>query len=287
MAFGLLKGERIYVGQTARTFIFGDYFSVFEDTSDIPVIYPWSAVRGYTEHPQELIFTMDDGEVYTIPKNSFADGEQMIRVRSIAEGQLSAGVCHVSRRIIPPKYNYRAAEPPELSYSATGYYAEKDINSGSAANIYAMTAKYLWIIAAAVFALVFLSLNGIFGEIEHNWYYYAPISLFAGIAAAVIVCVILGIVSKFRYSEFVKYDVSAVEEMVLIVAREGFAAVERCVYTGAELIPWSSASYQFETKTTIVIICKDKTVCWIPKRLFPKEVQGELASFVATNLQSK
>lgn len=287
MAFGLLRGERIYVGQTARTFIFGDYFAVFEDTSDIPAIYPWSAVRGYTERPQELIFTMDDGEVHTIPKSSFADSEQLIRVRSIAEGQLSADVCRVARRIIPPKYNYRVTEPPELSFSATGFYAEKDINSGSAANIYSMTAKYLWIVAAAVFVLVFFCLNGFLGELEKNWYYYAPISLFAGIGAAVIVCVILGIVSKFRYSEFVKYDVSAVEEMVLVVAKEGFAATERCVYTGAELIPWTRASCQFETKTTIVIICKDKSVCWIPKRLFPKEAQSELASFVASNLQSK
>lgn len=287
MAFDLLKGEKIYVSQTALTFIFGDYFSVFEDASDIPRIYPWDAVKGYTERPQELAFTMDDGETYTVPKNAFADSEQLIRCRTIAEGQLSAGVCRLSQRIIPPKYNYTAAEPPEVSFSASGYYIEKDINSGSAANIYAVTAKYLWLVAAVVFVLVLLLLNAVLGDLDKNWYYYTPIALFSGIGAAVIVCVILGIVSKFRYSEFVKRDVSAMEEIVLVVAREGFAATERCVYTGVELIPWTRASYQFETKTTIVIICKDKTVCWIPKRLFPKNVQRELASFVASNVQSK
>lgn len=287
MAFDLLRGEKIHVSQTALTFIFGDYFSVFEDTSDIPRIYPWDAVRGYAERPQELTITTDDGEIYVIPKNSFADGEQLIRCRSIAEGQLSADVCRLNQRIIPPKYNYAVTEPPEVSFSASGYYIEKDINSGSAANIYAVTAKYLWLVAAVVFAAVFLILNAALGELDKNWYYYTPIALFSGIGAAVIVCVILGIISKFRYSEFVKQDVSAVEEIVLVVSRAGFAATERCVYTGAELIPWTRAAYQFETKTTVVIICKDKTVCWIPKRLFPKEVQKEMATFVASNVQAK
>ncbi|MCM1335901.1 MAG: hypothetical protein NC084_10770 [Bacteroides sp.] len=287
MAFDLLKGERVYVGQTAFTYFFGDYFSVFEDTSDVPRIYPWDMVRDYTERPQELSITTDDGEVYLLPKNAFEDNEQLIRCRSIAEGQLSADVCHVTQRIIPPKYNYAAVEPPEVSYSASGYYVEKDINSGSAANIYAVTAKYLWLVAAAVFILVFLILHAAVGGTETNWYYFLPISLFSGIGAAVIVCVILGIVSRFRYSDFVKHDVSSAEEIVLVVARDGFAATERCVYTGAELIPWKNASYQFETKTTIVVICKDKTVCWIPKRLFPKEIQRELATFVASNVQSK
>lgn len=287
MAFDLLKGEKIHVSQTALTFIFGDYFAVFEDTSDIPRVYSWDAVRGYAERPQEFTITTNDGESYVIPKNSFADSEQLIRCRTIAEGQLSADVCRPGLRIIPPKYNYAVTEPPEVCFSASGYYIEKDINSGSAANIYAVTAKYLWLVAAAVFVLVLLLLNATLGELEKNWYYYTPIALFSGIGAAVIVCVILGIVSKFRYADFVKHDVSTAEEIVLVVSQRGFAATERCVYTGAELIPWTRASYQFETKTTIVIICKDRTVCWIPKRLFPKDVQSELASFVASNVQSK
>ncbi len=287
MAFNALKGEKIHVSQTAHTFIFGDYFSVFENDGEIPRVYEWNSVKSCTERLSEVTFVMNDGETYVIPKNAFADNEQMIRCRTIAEGQMSAEVCRLGQRIIPPKYNYCGTQMPALSYSASGFYSEKDINPGSAANIHTKTAKFLWLIAGVVCAAVFVCLNIFVGELVKNWYYYAPISLFSGIGAAVIVYVILGIISKFRYSDFVKYDVSATEEIVLVVAKEGFAAVERCVYTGTELIPWTHASYQFQTKSTIVIVCKDGFACWIPKRMFPKEVQGEIASFIASRAQAK
>ncbi len=287
MAFDSLRGEKIHVSQTAQTFFFGDYFAVYENESDVPRVYEWSSVKNYTEKPSEISFVMDDGESYVIPKNSFADSTQLIFCRSIAEGQLSDAVSRPGQRIIPPKYNYCGTDLPELSYSASGVYTEKDINPGSAANIHTKTAKILWLVAFLVAAAVFICLNIFLGDLPKNWYYYAPISAFSGAGVSVIIYVILGIMSKFRYSDFVKYDVSATEEIVLVIAPGGFAAVERCVYTGTELIPWTKVSYHFETRQTVVIVCKDGYACWIPKRMFPKNVHNDISTFIATHAQAK
>lgn len=287
MAFESLAGERIYVSQSAQTFLVGDYFSVYGMEDEIPMIYEWSDVKSYSELQNGVTVTMSDGETYQIPHNSFADSLQLIRFRAIAEGQLSSASCRLTQRILPPKYNYCSVDPPEQSFSATCRYNEKDINSGSVANMHSKTGKYVIAVGLAVFAIVFVILAYFRGNVGENWFYYLPISAFCGVGIAVAVYLISGMIARFRFADFVKHDVSTLEETVIVIAHAGFAAVEQAVYTGMELIPWTSADHYFETKTTIVITCKDKSVCWIPKRVFPKNVQNDISSFVASRVQAK
>lgn len=287
MAFDSLKGERIYVSQTATLFLAGDYFSVFSNESEIPHIYEWSEIKAYSEHQAGFTIVTDDGESHTIPKSSFADTAQLIRFRTIAEGQINGAKCRLAQRILPPKYNYSSVDIPEQSFSASCVYNEKDINSGSVAHMHSRTAKYMAIVGGLVFVLVFLALTFFRGGLSDNWYYYLPISLFSGIGVGVGAYLISSVIARFRFADFVKHDVSALEDTVIVVAHAGFAAVERCVYTGMELIPWTQADYYFETKTTIVITCKDKSVCWIPKRVFPKNVQSDISSFISSRVTAR
>ncbi len=287
MAFDSLKGERIYVSQTALMFLAGDYFSVFSNDSEIPNIYEWSEIKAYSEQPAGLTIVTDDGESYSIPKASFTDPKQFIRFRTIAEGQMQGAKCRLTQRILPPKYNYSSVDIPEQSFSASCVYNEKDINSGSVAHMHSRTAKYMAIIGGLVFVIVFLALAFFRGDLSENWYYYLPISLFSGIGVGVGAYLISSVIARFRFADFVKHDVSALEETIIVVAHAGFAAVEKCVYTGMELIPWTQADYYFETKTTIVIACKDKSVCWIPKRVFPKNVQSDISSFISSRVTSR
>ena len=287
MAFDTLKGERIYVSQNARTFLVGDYFSVFGNESENPLIYEWSEVKAYSEQPGGFVIVTDDGEAYTIPRMAFVDSAQIIRFRSIAEGQLNGAKCKLIQRILPPKYNYAFVDIPEQSYSAACLYNEKDINSGSVAHMHSRAAKYIVVTGILVFIALFIALCLIMGKIEVNWYYYLPISFFGGVGVSVAIYLISSVVARFRFADFVKHDVSTVEETVIVVAHAGFAAVEKCVYTGMELIPWTMADHFFETKTTIVITCRDKSVCWIPKRIFPKNVQADVSSFIASRVQAK
>lgn len=287
MAFDSLKGERIYVSQSAETFLVGDYFSVFGNESEIPRIYEWTEIKSYSENPNGFTFVTFDGESYSIPRMTFSDSAQLIRFRTIAEGQLSGAKCRLTQRILPPKYNYSSVDVPEQSFSALCVYNEKDINSGSVAHIQSRTAKYIFLLGGIIFAAVFLALVFFLGEVAKNWFYYLPISLFSGIGVGVVIFLISSVVARLRFADFVKHDVSSLEETVIVVAHAGFAAVERCVYTGMELIPWSQADHYFETKSTIVITCKDKSVCWIPKRIFPKNVQNDVSSFIASRVTSK
>ena len=287
MAFDSLKGERIYVSQSEQMFLAGDYFSVFRNDSEIPHIYEWTEVKSYSEQQGGFTIVTDDGESYSIPRMCFSDPRQIIRFRTIAEGQLSGAKCRLTQRILPPKYNYSAVDIPEQSFSSTCNYNEKDINSGSVAHMHSRTAKIVFLIAIIVFILVFAALTIFRGEFETSWYYYLPISAFSGIGVGVAVYLISSVIARFRFADFVKHDVSALEETVIVVAHAGFASIEKCVYTGMELIPWSQADYYFETKTTIVITCKDKSVCWIPKRIFPKNVQSDVSSFIASRVTAR
>lgn len=287
MAFESLAGERIYVSQSAQTFLVGDYFSVYGLEDEIPMIYEWDDVKSYSELQNGVTIATADGETYHIPRNAFADNLQLIRFRAIAEGQLRSTNCRLAQRILPPKYNYCYVDPPEQSFSATCRYNEKDINSGSVANMHSRTGKYIIAIGLVIFAVVFLLLARFRGGLADNWFYYLPISAFCGIGIAVGVYLISSVIARLRFADFVKHDVSTLEETIIVIAHAGFAAVEQSVYTGMELIPWSSASHYFETKTTIVITCKDKSICWIPKRVFPKNVQNDISSFIASRVQAK
>ena len=287
MAFESLAGERIYVSQSAETFLVGDYFSVYGMEDEIPMIYEWSDVKGYSELQNGVTIVTSDGESYFIPRNAFSDNLQLIRFRAIAEGQLKSVNCRLNQRILPPKYNYCSVDPPEQSFSATCRYNEKDINSGSVANMHSRTGKYVIAIGLAVFAIVFIILAYFRGAVAENWFYYLPISLFSGVGVGVAVYLISGVIARFRFADFVKHDVAALEETVIVIAHAGFAAVEQAVFTGMELIPWTSADHYFETKTTIVITCKDKSICWIPKRVFPKNVQNDISSFISSRVQAK
>ncbi len=287
MAFDSLKGERIYVSQSGQMFLAGDYFSVFDNDSENPCIYEWSEVKNYSESALGFTIVTDDGESYNIPRLSFADSRQIIRFRTIAEGQMTKTTCRLPQRILPPKYNYSSVDIPEQSFSASCVYSEKDINSGSVASMHSKTAKYMIFLGIGIAILIFVLLAEIRGDLSTSWYYYLPISFFGGVGIGVSAYLITIVIARLRFADFVKNDVSAVEESVIVVAHAGFAAVEKCVYTGMELIPWSQADHYFETKATIVITCKDKSVCWIPKRIFPRNVQTDVSNFIASRVTAR
>lgn len=232
MAFESLMGERIYVSQSGQTFLVGDYFSVYGMEDEIPEIYEWSDVKSYSELQNGVTITVTDGETYSIPRNAFADNLQLIRFRAIAEGQLQSANCRLTQRILPPKYNYCSVDPPEQSFSATCRYNEKDINSGSVANMHSRTGKYVVAVGLAVFAIIFIILAWVRGNLSDSWFYYLPISAFCGIGVAVAVYLISSMIARFRFADFVKHDAAALEETVIVIAHAGFAAVEQAVYTG-------------------------------------------------------
>lgn len=287
MAFDALSGFKIVVSQYNITYIIGDYFAVFDDETDVPEVYEWSAVRLYEELPDHFRISFDRAD-YLIPKNCFVDNMQIIHFRTIAEGMMSGSkdvTFNVKHRIIPPKYNYSSADISNNAYTGTGVYSEKEINAGSVSHIYSKLRVPIWLIAVLAAGLSFFGL-WVFGKnIEKNFIFYVIIAFFIGVGLGTVIYLILCIIARYRYSGFLKRDVSTVESIVFVVAPDGFGAVEQCIYCGKELIPWSFAKYFYETKYSIAIVCRDKSVCCIPKRLFQKSVQNDVLDFIAARVE--
>ena len=287
MAFDALSGFKIVVSQYNLTYIVGDYFAVFDDETDIPEVYEWKAVQIYEELSDHFRIAFERAE-YTIPKNCFVDNMQLIHFRTIAEGMLSGRkdvTFNVKNRIIPPKYNYSNADMSNNAFSATGVYVEKEINAGSVSHIYSKIKVPIWLIAVLSAGLSFASL-WVFGkDIEKNFIFYIVIAFFIGIGVGTTIYLILCIIARYRYAGFLKKDVSTVENIVFVVAPDGFGAIEQCIYCGKELIPWSFAKYFYETKFSIAIVCRDKSVCCIPKRLFQKSVQNDVLDFISARVE--
>lgn len=287
MAFESLAGFRMTISQQNRTYIIGDYFAVFDDETDMLDVYEWSSVRSYSELPDCFKVTFEREE-YVLPKNAFEENFQIIHFRTIAEGML-AGVSGVEKniknRIIPPKYDYSSADLSASLYTGTGMYAEKEINTGSVSHIYSKLRFPIWLIAAVSAVLSFFGIWAIGGDLEKNFILYAIIGFFIGLSVGVIIYLILCIIARYRYLGFLKKDVSTAENIVFVVAPDGFGAIEQCIYSGKELIPWSFAKYFYETKYSISIVCRDKSVCCIPKRLFQKSTQNDLAEFIAARVE--
>lgn len=287
MAFDALSGFMLNVNQNDQTFVLGDYFAVFEDDSDMPDVYEWRAVRSYTETGDAFKIAFDKAE-YTIPKNAFPDNFEIIHFRTIAEGMLS-GMKDVEKtvksRIIPPKYDYVNADLSTSLYTGTGIYTEKEINTGSVSHIYSKIKVPLWLIAAGAAIAMFFGLWVFGGGLEENFILYLVISFFCGLGVGIVIYLILCIIARYRYSGFLKTDVSTVENIVFIVAPDGFGAIEQCIYSGKELIPWSFARYFYETKYSVSIVCRDKSVCCIPKRLFQKNTVNDMLEFIASRVE--
>lgn len=287
MAFDTLPGMKITINQHPQSFIVGDYFSVFNSSSDVPEVYEWSSIKSYIEAPDLFTITLFNGNSYKITKNCFTDSAQIIFFRSIVEGQLSEcanTTKKVYRRIIPPKYNYRGTDISGKVFSATGTYTERDINTGSLAKVYSRFAWLIWLTALVATGLGLWYSFAYDKDAMENIFYYVCISVFYGIGVALVTYLICCTRARYHYANYVRTDVSTTENIVFIVADGGFAATEECVYSGKDLIPWSMAQSYFETKHSVVIFLKDKSVCRIPRRLFDKKVWDEMVIFIATNL---
>lgn len=287
MAFDSLPGMKITVSKSQQTFIIGDYFAVYEYDNDTPEVYEWKNVTGYTEQPDSFTIAIDK-QNFVIPKNVLPGSENIVMFRTMVEGQLANNSLSVKRltpRIIPPKYNYRNADLSTNVFSAMGIYSERDVNDGAAAHIIGKDSFFTWLIALAAGAAVFSMLSAIVGNLENNLVFFLIISFFSAVGVAVIIFLIFCVIAKQRYAKYVKKDVSTVMNIVFVVAPDGFGAVEKCVYTGSELIPWHKAKNFYETKHSLVINCVDRSCLRIPKSLFGKSVLREMTDFIAARVE--
>ncbi len=291
MAFDSIPGIKVYSSRSGQYYILGDYFSVCTVDGGSPVIYKWSDIISVTEKKDGMAVCTYDGNNYTMLKNAFNGQGEYLAARAILEGSISSDAVrnyHPMKRILPFKYDYGHISDPKIVYISKGVYSEKEINNYNLAIVSTKIGKMLWLIllilSIAAFGLIFF----IFGwdSVAKNWLYFLPISIFSAITLTMLIYIIIALLARYRFSEVFRQDPALGQEITFVLANEGFGAIESILYTGSDLIPWSRTRYYIETKNSIAVIM-DRSIMWLPKRMFPKEMQKEIVNFITARVKQR
>ena len=288
MAFETVNGQKVFSSTTGMTYIFGDYFVVFRGDNFQPEIYEWGDVTSVNDGITEMVITTDSA-VYTIERNAFRSDDQYLSVRAIIEGQIAVHPTikyKFNKRILPLKFLDRNITTPN-AYVMRGVYEEKVINSCNISLVSAKYGRYIFLFALILIIVIFAALVKVMGTLADDWYYCLPIALFSGIIISVAIYLVVGMTARHKYNQVNKVDPALSKEITIVVAPEGFAAVESCVYTGHDLIPWNEASFFIETHVGVVVFRDNESVFWLPKSYIPKNEQNNLISIIATRVKQR
>lgn len=288
MAFETVNGQKVFSSMTGMTYIFGDYFVVFRGENFQPEIYDWGEIVAVTDSNNALVISTDIS-TYTIERNAFSSENQYLSVRAIVEGQIAVHPnikYKFNKRILPLKFLYRNITTPN-AYVMKGMYEEKVINSCNISLVSAKYGRYIFIFALFLIVAIFAVLIKVTGTLTEDWYYCLPIALFSGIIISVVIYLIVGMTARHKYNQVNKVDPALTKEITIVVAPEGFAAVESSVYTGHDLIPWNEASFFIETHVGVVVFRDNESVFWLPKNFIPKNEQNNLISIIATRVKQR
>ncbi|MCL1823736.1 MAG: YcxB family protein [Oscillospiraceae bacterium] len=289
MAFESLHGVKVVSYMTEQTFIIGDFFAVYKKDEEFPLIYRWSEVKSVTEN--KLDFIINTGEVvYKIAKTCFSDDKKALAVRGIIEGIISVNpsieYIH-QKRILPPKNLYITGDISDANYIANGVYKEREINFSNVILLNTRLGSVFKVTALLAIITAFIFLHVFYGDTAKNWFYFLPVSIFAGGILVMFIYLICAVIANYHYSYLFKTDAAISEEITFAVSADGFSAVESNLHTGNEYIPWSEAAFFIETNSVFIIYKNNKAVCWLPKRLFDKEAQTQITKFIAERLYQK
>ena len=288
MAFETVNGQKVFSSMTGMTYIFGDYFVVFRGENFQPEIFLLGEIVAVTDSNNALVISTDIS-TYTIERNAFSSENQYLSVRAIVEGQIAVHPnikYKFNKRILPLKFLYRNITTPN-AYVMKGMYEEKVINSCNISLVSAKYGRYIFIFALFLIVAIFAVLIKVTGTLTEDWYYCLPIALFSGIIISVVIYLIVGMTARHKYNQVNKVDPALTKEITIVVAPEGFAAVESSVYTGHDLIPWNEASFFIETHVGVVVFRDNESVFWLPKNFIPKNEQNNLISIIATRVKQR
>lgn len=288
MAFETVEGQKVFSHMTGTTYIFGDYFAVFRSDSAVPEIYEWNQIASVSESVDFLTITSGSA-AYKIERAAFNSDDHLLAVRTIIEGQIAVYPdikYRFNKRILPLKYLYKNMTPSN-AYVLQGSYDEKVINSCNVALVIARFGRYIFLLTLALIAVIFFITANVLGNVNDNWYYYLPLSIFIGVIVAIVVYLVVGIAARHKFNSVKKVDPAAQKEITVVVAPEGFAAVESSVYTGCDLIPWNEANFFIETHMGLVVLRDNKSVFWLPKSFIPKNQQSNIFGLIAARVRQR
>jgi len=289
LAFESIPGVKVVSHVNDQTFIAGDFFAVYSTGEEFPSIYSWDEIKHISENNSDFVVAASDN-TYRIPKSGINDDKKLLNLRGVFEGAVSshpAITYNYQQRILPSKTLYKSGDITNAQYSAIGVYNEREINFSNVILLNTRLGKLFKMITFVTVIVVFICLHVFYGNTQKNWIYFLPVSVFGGGIAVMFVYLICAIIAKYHYSFLYRSDPAISCEITFAVCPDGFSAVESHLHTGFEYIPWEEAAYFIETNFVYIIFKNKNSVFWLPKRLFPKEIQIELSKFISSKLYQK
>jgi hypothetical protein len=290
LAFENVEGIKVISHQDNRIFLIGDYFSVYEGDSRVPVIYEWTDVKSVTENKHGFIFLMQDDSLYKIGKTLINGVSRQLKLRAIVEGNIAKYPYIEHRhqkRVLPAKTHYTSCDMPSRAYSSKGVYNEKEISYSNVTLLNIRLGKLFIVVGIIITLAAFLFCIFVIKDVALNLKYYIPISVFCGVIIAMFIYIACAIVAKYIYSSLAKVDVTLDQEITFVIAEEGFSAIETELHSGFDLVRWDEVAYFVETNYVFIIYKNKRAVFWLPKRLFTKDRQKEISNFIAARLNQK
>lgn len=287
MAFCDLKPVRIESEGTGISYLIGDVFAVYSG-DPTPVIYSWDQVRTVIENRYAVI-VKTHGFDYTIPKKDFFSQEDYFRAVAIIECAQRKGGFEYDhlRRILPLKSEYIETDPGKDAYSGSCIIDENDAAATFIMLMNFRLVKVLWLLAVILMLAIFLVLHLAFGITRENLLYFIPISMIGGAILTLVVYLVCHAVARGKYTSVAGSDPASAEEITFVISPSGYAACESCVYSGQELIPWSSLDYFVESDRMFVFFKEGTTAVFVPKKAFDKKFIGGISDIVSLRLEQR
>ena len=288
MAFGDLKPVKIYDESTGRTIYIGDVLAVYSFGEELPVIYSWEQVTAVEETRGTLAISACD-ERCVIEKKRFSDSSEYFRALAIiecAQGKYGFAYTH-QKRVLPLKSNYI-----EIPYDGEAYLGQTVIDENDIASTYIMLMNYklvkvLWLVAVLMMILIFGVLHFTIGVTRDNILYFLPISIAGGGIITLIVYIVCYLNARSKYQAIASSDPSSEELLTFLIARNGFAVCESCIYENQDIIPWNAIDYFIESDKMYILYKNGAAIAYIPKNAFEKKYQSGISDILALNLEQR
>lgn len=288
MAFGDLKPVRIYDESTGRTVYVGEVFAVYQFGAELPTIYSWEQISAVDENRGTLVFTAEK-QSYVIEKKSVSGSEDYFRLIAIIECAFAKyGFAYThQKRVLPLKSNFI-----EIPYEGSAYLGQTVIDENDIAATYIMLMNYklvkvLWLVAIMMMLIIFAALHFTIGVTRDNILYFLPISIAGGGIITLIVYLICYLRARSKYQAIASNDPSSDELLTFLVANNGFAVCESCIYENHDLIPWSAIDYFIESDKMYIVYKDGAAIAYIPKNAFDRKYQGSISDIFALNLEQR
>ncbi|MDR0804330.1 MAG: YcxB family protein [Oscillospiraceae bacterium] len=292
MAFENVPAVKVRSG--GLSYLFGDYFAVYQQGFEFPKIYNWADLETVTEYRESYVVTtkirtedsrVKTDETFTIKKDDFKNLPDFLAARAILEGAIAENpgiVFKHQKRILPTKNKYKIIDIPHDAFVTHGVYNDREINYSNVVLVNTLLGRIFIIAGVIIGVLAAVALMFVFKPTILLKFplYYSVLVGFSGLTGGVVVYLVGNMFAKSKYTTLLKSDPALGEDITHVVCNEGFGSVETCIYTGSHLLPWDDVRHFIETNYAYIITSNNEPVFWLPKRLFDKKTQAEVGLFI-------